>query len=116
MKYAKKSKETEDYRRDVFNEMKEEENRSIFFDFSERMRQKGICKERGGIVNDSLQKQVWFIRETAFYVNALEKLSEQIKNKDYKSEGLNGLKCFLEKYRIPLPEISADFQIRIGGV
>lgn len=92
------SKETEDYRRDVFNEMKEEENRSIFFDFSERMRQKGICKERGGIVNDSLQKQVWFIRETAFYVNALEKLSEQIKNKDYKSEGLNGLKSFLEKY------------------
>ena len=95
--YLPKDQATQEYRRGIFSEMKDKGLLPLFQTFLVRMRMRRICMERKEKVEDPLQQKIWFLRETNAYTEALEGLKEGLLKEELSSEGLLGLKAFLEE-------------------
>lgn len=83
--------ETEDYRRAIFSEVKKEGILPVLMEFLEIMRQRTVCMERKEKVEEAVQKHVWYIREAACYIEAIELLRNKLGEHSLQSEGMKGL-------------------------
>jgi len=91
--------ETEEYRREIFCDVRDEMTYSALMTFRRSMKEWKLCGERGEKVEDDLQKRVWRLRETECYASALETLKGELlaaqKESRLKSKGMRELLAFL---------------------
>lgn len=84
--------ETQEYRRSIFTEIREKALLTAFVEFLERMRMRSTCLERMEKVEAKEQRQTWFLRGAACYVEALEGLKAALSKQELISKGLLGLR------------------------
>ena len=89
------TKEDEDYRRAVYEDVKDEAVYNAMTDYYRHIRERRLFAERRDAAYEPLQKQVWYLRESITYISALESLNELLGNTELKSQGMKGLSGFL---------------------
>ncbi|MBR6150854.1 MAG: hypothetical protein IKQ25_06185 [Lachnospiraceae bacterium] len=85
------SQAEEAYRRAIYSDVKKEEIYRALMEFTMGMRIRKQYLERRERVQEELQKQVWYLRETQSYIAALESLKESLKKAGPVSEGMKAL-------------------------
>ncbi len=99
------TKEDEDYRRAIYEDIKDEDVYNAMSEYYRHIRERRIYAQRRDAAYEPLQKQVWYLRETENYISALESLDEKLKKAELRSAGMKGLSGFLsdcisdERYR-----------------
>ena len=78
-------------RRAIYSDVKKEEIYRALMEFTMGMRIRKQYLERRERVQEELQKQVWYLRETQSYIAALESLKESLKKAGPVSEGMKAL-------------------------
>lgn len=82
-------KETEDYRRAIFQDIKKDSVHDSMSVFLDCMRQQEECVANKDKLDEKRQQQVWFIREVSCYVKAVEALQACLQTRAYQSEGFS---------------------------
>ena len=96
--YFPADKECEDYRRDIFVDIKQGSNYELFLGFVEQMRTRKEALDKRGVVKLQLQKSIWHIREVCCYCDALVKLCQSLKEVALTSRGMLAFREYLEQY------------------
>lgn len=91
--------ENEKYRKDFYGELLSLDLTDVFDEYLKLMQFRSICAKNADEVEEKLQKQIWFLRETDAYVTAIEKLSAALSDKDFSSEAFLLLKGKLREYK-----------------
>lgn len=88
----------EDYRREVFADIKQEETYGILCRFVKRMQERQEACTKGAAVWNELQKEVWFISEAAVYCEAFMQLHEELHEVQLTSRGMRAFRAYLGNY------------------
>jgi len=96
--YFPMDKECEDYRREIWHDIKRQEISGALYDFREQIQgMNEALKVKEQVIND-LQKQVWHLHAIHAYSDAFEALYAGIKNAELTSEGMAGFRNYLGEY------------------
>lgn len=90
--------EIEADRRAIFLDLKQEEVYAALTEFLQYMKQHNECLERKEKLEERRQQQVWYIRQVACYVKAVECLISMMRNFHFQSEGMARLQKWLSDY------------------
>ncbi len=88
----------EDYRREVFSDVKTGYFYDILCRFSGKMKQRREACAWKGEVKENLQKAVWHLREVGCYCEAFGELWEAMKELPLKSRGMQAFREYLSRY------------------
>ncbi len=89
------NRETEEYRRAIYSDIKNSEVLSAMDGYYGSIKERRLFAERKEKAYETLQTQAWYLRETCAYVDALEKLKEELDKAALTSEGMKGLLSFI---------------------
>ena len=96
--YFPADKECEDYRRDVFGDMKKPEVFALFTEFNSRMKEREKALQQKNLVRVESQKATWHLREVDMYCKTFVALCEDLEKAPIESAGLMALKDELKEY------------------
>lgn len=88
----------EDYRREVFSDVKTGNLYDILCGFTGMMKQRREACAWKGEVKETLQKSVWHLREVGCYCDAFGQLMEKIGKLSLKSRGMLAFREYLGRY------------------
>lgn len=88
----------EDYRREVFSDVKTGNLYDVLCGFSGRMKRRREACVWKGEVKDSLQRAVWHLREVGRYCEAFGQLLEDMGKFPLKSRGMQAFREYLGRY------------------
>lgn len=91
-------KEGENYRRAVYQDVKNVQVNQILWDFVHRMEECKLAATKKYDVGVGVQKAVWHMLEVSTYCEALEKLYLDLRKQAMRSEGMKALSDCLEHY------------------
>lgn len=91
--------ETERYRKDFWDELIMDDYIESLDNFQELMKYRSTCLKNREDVEEKVQKQVWFLKETIAYVDSVELLHKCLERDNHRSEAFTELKKFIEEYR-----------------
>ncbi|HKM33535.1 MAG TPA: hypothetical protein VJY54_02185 [Lachnospiraceae bacterium] len=96
--YFPVDQECEDYRREVYADIKRQDVYTIFYDFVSHMKRRGelLCKKEQVSIN--VQKQMWHVLEAGCYCNALTELVQKLDGITLQSKGLQTFHTYLKQY------------------
>ena len=101
------TKEDEDYRRAIFTDIKKEDVLASMMDYYRSILERGRYTARKEAAHETLQKQVWYLREIITYIYSIDTLCTELKNTKLSSDGMKGLSAFLNEC------VSADDHIHM---
>lgn len=112
--------EAERYRKDFFYEMVSLNLVETFDSFLQLMNYRSICSKNALDVEEKIQKQVWFLKETDAYVKAVELMASMYESNEFTSEAFLSLKKKLDEYRgskyyKDLLEASEEYMAKLLG-
>ena len=90
--------ETEDYRRDIYSDIKNDKVYAKLKNYLEVSKKRGECMVQKDRVELKVQRFVWHVREVVAYVEAVEYLLDILDEPGIISEGMKGLREYLKKY------------------
>lgn len=90
--------ENEDYRRDIYNDIRNERVCAKLKNYLEIAKKRGECRTQKEKVELKAQRFVWHVREIMAYVEAVEYLLDLLDESEINSEGLKGLRDYLQEY------------------
>lgn len=88
----------EDYRREVFYDIKTGNLYDILCGFSGRMKRRREACAWKGEVKEKLQRAVWHLREVGCYCEAFGQLLEDMEKLPLKSRGMQAFRAYLDRY------------------
>lgn len=88
----------EDFRREVYGDVRREEVYEALCRFTERMKARREVFIKKGEVEQKLQRAVWHIREVDDYCSAFGELHEALENMELGSRGMRALRAYLGRY------------------
>ncbi len=88
----------EDYRREVYGDIRQEGAYEALCRFTERMKARREVFLKKGAVEQKQQRAVWHIREVADYCGAFGDLYEDMEGMTLRSEGMRQLRAYLGQY------------------
>lgn len=88
----------EDYRREVFADVKAGNLYDILCGFSGRMKRRREACAWKGEVKENLQRAVWHLREVGCYCEAFGQLLEDMGKLPLKSRGMQAFRAYLDRY------------------
>ncbi|MCM1568236.1 MAG: hypothetical protein NC081_02165 [Roseburia sp.] len=96
--YFPENRECEDYRREVYADIRREEVYALLVRFVSNMGKRQEAAAQKEEVDSHLQKLAWHIRETGFYCDALEELYAALRPVSLTSRGMQSLREYLRNY------------------
>lgn len=96
--YFSEDEEGEDYRREVYQDVKKPEIHKALLVFYNRMKERHKALQNKGQVRSDAQKAVWQIREISAYCNALQNLYEVLENSQITGRGLLSFRDYVGDY------------------
>ena len=96
--YFPADSDCEDYRREVFSDMKTGNLYDILCGFTGMMKRRREACAWKGEVKETLQKSVWHLREVGCYCDAFGQLLEKIEKLPLKSRGMRAFREYLGRY------------------
>lgn len=92
------SKEDEDYRRDIYCDIKNDDVYSCLMDYHAAIRERNRFAGRMDNAYELIQKQTWYLRMIYTYISSLEMLKDKLSKCSLKSEGLKSLYSYLDSF------------------
>ncbi|MDE6167361.1 MAG: hypothetical protein K2G28_02765, partial [Acetatifactor sp.] len=88
----------EDYRREVYADIRQEALYSILCGLLDQMKDRREIFTKKSEVTLELQKQVWHLQETACYCGAFRRLARELEALPLKSKGMLAFRTYLQNY------------------
>lgn len=98
--YFPADKESEDYRRDIFADVKKEGMYETLLAFVDKMRARKDAADKKGRVQMRIQKSVWHLWEVGFYCDGLTALKQALDSADLDSAGMKAFYEYLSEYLV----------------
>ncbi len=118
--YFPADQECENYRREVYSDIKNKDIYDIFFDFICQMKKREELYQKKQKVMIHVQKQIWHVLEADSYCNALLDLVHKLEEVTLTSKGLQSFYTYLKQYTdkeefVQMRKLAADMANQLNG-